>query len=204
MKKLLMILMVIIGCVSCLGHQPPPFHYVQHNGYSPLALRYIPVYVDKDFGELDKLAIDDAVRQWNFAMNGYVKLEVQSQPFDMEIDIIRKCLSGGCWMIMKIDSLNPMVGAVDPTPETRTLAWANDIGGNRVYVIRDRIQNKWMTGIMLHEMGHLLGAQHDNVYLMRPHFNWEDYRCVDYQALKLVAEAQHIPMEHLNYCVYGG
>lgn len=202
MKRLLLILMVILGCVSCLGHIPPPFHYVRHGGYSTIALKEIPVYIDKDFGEMDRLAIDDAVRQWNFAMNGYVKIQVQPEPFDMQIEIIRRCLSGGCWMVMKIDSNNPM--SIDSSPESRKLAWVNDIGGNRIYVIRDRIENKWMTGIMLHEMGHLLGAEHDNVYLMRPHYNWEDYRCVDAAALKLVAEAQHLPFERLNYCVYGG
>jgi len=194
-------MIMFLGCISCLGYTPKPFHYIRNGGYSSLALKEIPVYIDKDFGEMDRVSIDDAVRQWNFAMNGYVRLEVQSEPFDMQIDIIRKCLSGGCWMLMKVDSNNPMVSGIDVIPGS-TLAWANDLGGNRIFFVRDRMKNEWVTGIALHEMGHLLGAAHDDVYLMQPHYHWQDYRCVDYQALKRVAEARHIPLDKLNYCVY--
>lgn len=206
MKRLWMvILLAVYLAVGCGAHMPEKFTYINSpNGYSPIPLKVIPIYVDKNFGEADKVAIDDAVMQWNYALNGYIKLQVVSWKFDLEPDVIRTCLSGHCWMLLKTDSKNPMVQSLDaPQKGTWTLAWANEIGGNRIFMIRDRISNQSMTGVMLHEMGHLLGAHHDNVYLMKPIFNWEEARCVDYAALKLVAEYQHLPFANLNYCIYG-
>ena len=104
-------------------------------------------------------------------------------------------------MLMKVDSTSSFIP--DENPLSRTLAWANDVGGNRIYFVRDRIVNEWMTGVALHEMGHLLGAPHDNAYLMAPKFNWENSRCVDYDSMVLVAKHWWIHPDQLKYCVYG-
>lgn len=205
MKRfLLTIVLALCLVIGCMGHANE-FNYINSGGYSPVPLKVIHIYMDKDFGEADKVAIDDAITQWNYALNGYIKLQVVTYRFDMEVDSIKKCILGNCWLIMKTDSNNPMVSFLDSIKggKSNTLAWVNEIGGNRMWMIRDRIYNRWVTGIALHEMGHLLGARHDNVYLMQPMFNWERARCVDYDALRLVASYQHLPMEKLNYCVYG-
>jgi len=198
--------LLLLVCMSCLGHQPLPYHYIRVAEGAMVPWKTIPIYLDKQFGQADLLAIDDAINAWNYALNGYVKLRVVSTSFDLEPEVIKQCLAGGCWMIMRIDSSNPMVDdgpTVNGQPAAKTLAWANDVGGNRIYMIRDRIDNKWMMGVSLHEMGHLLGAKHDNVYLMQAHYNWEDTRCVDYYSIKLVAEYQHLPLGRMNYCIYG-
>ena len=202
----LVILMAMLACMFSCGHQVKQFHYINSGAATSIPIKTINVWIDKDFGEADQLAIDDAIMQWNYALNGYVVLKVVSTKFDMEPEIIRTVLNGGGWLLLKIREPNPMIDD-GPTqngkPKFYTLAWANQIGGNRVYFIRNRIKGEWMTGIALHELGHLLGAEHDDVYLMQPHFNWEDYRCVDYEALKRVAAYQHLPLGRLNYCVYG-
>lgn len=199
-----MVLAVYLA-IGCAGHAGE-FQYINAGGFSPVPLKVIKLYVDKNFGAADQLAIDDAIMQWNYALNGYVKLQVESTSFDMEAETLQRCMvTDRCWLIMRTDSHNPMVDSLDKTKKGKsyTLAWANEIGGNRMWVIRDRVANNWMTGIALHEMGHLLGAEHDDVYLMQPMFNWEQARCVDYEALKRVAAYQHLPMDKLNYCVYG-
>ena len=206
MKRLLVILLAVYLAVGCFAHRgPEPFHYINAGGYSPVPLKVISIYMDKNFGEADKLAIDDAITQWNYALNGYVKLRVVNYRFDMEPEIIKQCLLDNCWLVMKTDSSNSMVTELDKTKHGKsyTLAWANAIGGNRMWMIRDRMYNQWVMGIALHEMGHLLGAQHDDVYLMQPMFNWAEARCVDYEALRRVAAYQHLPMGNLNYCIYG-
>lgn len=205
MIRRLLMTILLLGSLLCCGHTVMPYRYTQFPG-SLVAWKTIPIYIDKNFGAADLVSLDDSINAWNYALNGYIKLEVASTKFDMEPEIIRQCLAGGCWMIMRIDSSNPMVddgASVNGQPVALTLAWVNDIGGNRMFIIRDRMRNEWVMGVSLHEMGHLLGAEHDNVYLMSAHYNWEDQRCVDYQAMKAVAEYQHLPVSRLNYCVYG-
>jgi hypothetical protein len=201
-----LIKMCIVACflVSC-GQLVLPFHYIKSGEYSPVALRVIHIWIDKEFYAADQLALDDAIRQWNFALNGYVKLEIVSTTFDMEPEIIQRANLERGWLIMKVHSGNSIIPDQSDKGQVKyyTLAWVNDIGGNHMWMVRDRLKNEWMTGVALHEIGHMLGALHDNVYLMQPHFNWEDYRCVDYATLKQVADYQHIPMGSLNYCQYG-
>ncbi len=203
MKKLIygvvfLISTILIGC-GISG--PLPYHYIKGVEATNVATKVVPIYIDTQFGEADKLAIDDAVNQWNYALNGYIKLEVASTHFDMEPDIISQVLiKGNGWLFLRIDSQNSIVH--DPT-EGKVLAFVNEIGGNRIYFVRDRFSNEAVKGIALHEIGHLLGAQHDNVYLMKPHYNWYDYRCVDQHTIEEVATYQHLDIKKLNYCVYG-
>src|SRR5579885_1346289 len=110
--------------VNCLAHTPLPFAYYGNAPYSEVALKTIPIYLDKNFGAADLVAIDDAITQWNYALNGYVVLKVVSTQFDMEPETIRSCLSGACWMIIKINSTSSFIP--DASPLTKTLAWAND------------------------------------------------------------------------------
>lgn len=205
MSKLISFLIVCWLCIccafGCLTHEIK-FAYYGAGHSVAVPLKVIPIYLDKSFGEMDKLAIDDAVSQWNYALNGNIVLQVVSTSFDMEIPIIRQCMLGGCWMIMKVESDNPMVPYDPKDALSLTLAWANDVGGNRIYFVRDRIQNEWMSGIALHEMGHLLGAAHDNAYLMQPKFHWVEARCVDYDAAALVAKYWNIDMKTMRYCLY--
>ncbi len=207
MKRFYVILALFVClAIGCLGHLGE-FRYTHSSCYSPVPLKVIQIHVDKHFGAADKLAIDDAIMQWNYALNGYIKLEVVSYDFDMETPTLQKCMVVGsnCWLIMKVDSSNPMVTEIDKTKKgkTYTLAWANELGGNRMYLIRDRLTNKMVTGVTLHEMGHLLGSEHDDAYLMRPMYEWEKTRCVDYEAVMKVAKFQHLPAQCVSYCVYG-
>lgn len=200
--KLWMRLLALCGLVfgmSC-AHGPMPFHYVHSAPMSQPALKVIPIWIDSGFGEADRIEIDDAIRQWNYALNGYVHLEVVSWNFNMEPSIIQKVMHGGGWLILKIDSHSTFV---HDAPNHFTLAFADSVGGNRVYFIRDRIQNEWMTGLAMHELGHLLGAQHNGQDLMQANYNWETFRCIDQATVTQVADYLHLPASRLNYCVYG-
>lgn len=200
--KLWMRLLALCGLVlgmSC-AHGPMPYHYVRSAPDNVQALRVIPIWIDKNFGEADRISLEDAIDQWNYALNGYVQLRVVSWNFDMETSVVERVMHGGGWMILKIDSNSTFT---HDAPNHWTLAFANDIGGNRIYFIRDRIQNNWMTGLAMHEMAHLLGAKHDGQDLMQATFDWETFRCVDQATVSEVADYLHLPMSRLNYCVYG-
>lgn len=206
MNKLFSFLIVcwlcILSSIGCVTHLSS-FEYYGAKTMVQAPIKVIPIYIDKDFGAADKVAIDDAITQWNYALNGNIVLVVASTEFDMDIPTLKKCVAGGCWMFMPVNSANPMVEPANPG-QPMTLAWTNDIGvlGNRIYFIRDRIQNEWMTGITLHEMGHLLGAEHDSAYLMRPSFSWASSRCVDYDAALEVAKYWNLDIKTMKYCVY--
>lgn len=88
----------------------------------------------------------------------------------------------------------------DP-PNRRTLAFINPKG--YLYLIRDRISNEQVARVVMHEIGHLLGAAHTRDGLMEANFNPNCPQCIDWITLHEVALKKHLDMSHMNYCIYG-
>lgn len=192
------------NCASTLSYQYThnPIHQVDSGTQD------IPVWIDKNFGEEDKIALDDAIKQWNFVFNGYVYVHIVNSHFNMEIEEIRKVYQLNGFMILRVDSATcDFIPEVRPPATGRTLAWTIGVGeGHKIFIIRDRINGtNMLRGVALHEMGHLFGSDHiENEYsLMKPYYDPNIYTCVDEYTAKAVAERRYLPFEKLNYCVYG-
>lgn len=146
--------------LSC--YVPTSFHYMK---VSPVeGHRVINIWVDPDFGDADRIAIDSAITQWNYALNGNIKLEIGKDD----------------WVLMKVRA-------------GEGLSWS---GENEAYFVRNKIANEEMEGLVIYEIGHLLGSR------IELDVDWEHYKCVDWLMIKGVSKALEIPMDKLNYCVY--
>ena len=73
-----------------------------------------------------------------------------------------------------------------------------------VYVIEDRLGGRDLAGVIMHEFGHVLGAGHDQAGLMAPVYNAAAARCIDHDAVAMVATAQRLPLRRLNWCEQAG
>lgn len=199
MKKFLSIISVVlvIMALSCSGDSTS-FSYT-HVPISGQSVQVIDIWVDKNFGEADKVLITNGIDQWNYSLNGYIRLNIVSTDFDMEPEVLKQVMGYHGWIFLKIDSNSSFA----PDGEGhRVLAFVNMIGGNIIYYIRDRIANEGMYGITMHEAGHLLGARHSSGYLMSPHYSVGLYRCIDKGTMVQVTGYWHIPMAGINYCEY--
>jgi hypothetical protein len=193
----------LIGCgVFTLMNQPQlgQYTYTHKSTNEGVPTRFVPIWIDKDFGAADLVAIDDAVNAWNYSLNGYVKLKIVDTQFDMEIDKIVTQVKSNGWLIMKIDGSNAMVPA-QKEPGMRTVGFCERVGGNHLYLVRDRLMNEDVFGVTMHEMGHLLGSGHVGDHLMYPTYSRARFQCVDEKTLEQVANYNHIPLDRLNYCV---
>jgi len=196
---------LVIGCSLLMTSEPQlgMYSYTHKRHYHGPAVRVIPIWVDKNFGSADHLQIDAAVGQWNYALNGYVVLRVVDNQFDMEVEKIQESQRRNGWLFMKIDANNPMV-PVQKVGVGVTLGFANKVGGNHMYLVRDRLDNDAVFGVTMHEIGHLLGAEHVGNRLMFKHFSRARFQCVDRASLEAVAHYQGISADDLNYCVDKG
>lgn len=169
------------------------------------------VYIDKDFGEADKVEIAKALEQWNFALNGNAKFLIASQDFDMSEDsVLRDVQIGKAFLILKVNSNNPIVDAADsvvrqykPQATGKDLSWGftTSIGDHKVYLVRDRMNNGDIFYITMHELGHALGAEHTTDGLMYRLYSQDKFQCVDWLAIKQVAEYHGWDLGSINYCI---
>ena len=194
-----MLFVLIIGCGADI---PVAFHHYTMTPYTVTTQpRVIPVWVDVNFGQADRVAIYDALLQWNYALNDHLRFDLVSTPFNMQMGVLQDIVDRKVLVFIKVDSKHPLVAQFNKKDE-RTIAWADRIGGSQIFIIRDRAYNDWIMGLAMHEMGHVLGSKHTGDYLMHPHFHYLRTKCIDYDTLKEVAAYQHFKIEELNYCWY--
>lgn len=199
----LALLLSLTGCSDLLTQ-----HHYQYTHF-PVASEAVdvvyPVYVDVDFGNADLLSIQQALEQWNFAMNGYAHFRIVNSRFDMQISNLQQALNQHAYLILKISSDNPIVPTPGPEyqPGCQTLGFTT-VGGHSIYLVRDRLRNIDVRFVLMHELGHALGARHQKTGLMRPAYDPEYYQCVDADTAQQVATYRGWEARHLNYCVVDG
>ena len=206
MKRILALLCMLL-CMTCLVPIPPS-GMPRHIGYTKVepptyVAHEVSVYIDKNFGAEDQLMLDDAINAWNYALNGTLKLVVKSTTFDMDMDVIREVFRGsGGFIIIPVNSKDCAFLPLAASPDMVNLAWADLTNHHDIYVVRDRVgPASNIKPIMLHEIGHILGAQHIQGYgLMNPTFNAQEYACIDENTIHQISEYNHIPVEFLNFC----
>jgi len=165
----------------------------------------LTVYVDQDFTRDERERIGLGLRQWNHVLNGLVRFRVSLLPEDPSEQTLTQLRRSGAWIVAKVDSRHP--AARERTALAMTVGGGRlgSRGGGFVYVIGDRFAMRDLTAVMLHELGHVLGAGHDpHGHLMAPVYDRNNGHCIDRGAVAMVASAQHLPLEQLNWCVGPG
>lgn len=202
---LIALLVIIFGCQALRPIGEPElgkYDYTHRPVYTGVPKRVIPIWIDKNFGLGDLESIESAVKSWNFVLNGYVVLEIKDTDFDMEVPKIVEQTKAHGWLFLRIEHDSPIIPKQDE-PGYWTIGFADRIGGNHMYLIRDRLGDADIYGVTMHEIGHLLGADHVGQRLMYPHYSKARFQCVDWESLMAVAHYLDIPVGDLNFCVDG-
>jgi hypothetical protein len=174
-----------------------PFEYTRHASRVSSG-RPLYMYVDRDFDENERQHVVSAIRQWNYVLNGLVRIEARMLPDNVTTNDIAKIKRAGGWIVAKVDSRHPVAHRGEGERALAVTTGGNN--GGFVYVISDRIGGRDLTGVIMHEFGHVLGAGHDQVGLMAPVYNATAARCIDFDAANLVAQSQRISVRDMNWC----
>lgn len=180
------------------ARQPlPAYQYTDHAQPASTG-RTVALHIDADFPDAQRQAIVSAMRQWNYVLNGHVQFRAHLLPQNTNANEIARLRRGGAWIVALVDSRHPIAQQGEGAH-----ALAVTVGNGHdgfVYVIRDRIGGRDLAGVVMHEFGHVLGAGHDHAGLMAPVYNAAAARCIDHDAVAMVANAQRVPLQRLNWC----
>lgn len=160
--------------------------------------RTVALYIDRDFDDTERQRIVSALRQWNYALNGAVRFTARLLPENVSSSEIAQIKRSHGWIVAKVDSSHPITRQGEGRQALAVTVGGS--GGGFVYVIGDRIGRRDLTGVVMHEFGHVLGAGHDGYGLMAPVYNANTGHCIDRDAAALVANAQHLSLAQMNWC----
>ncbi len=184
------------------ARQPlPPVQYTDHAQPASTG-RSITLLIDGDFPDAQRRAIVSAFRQWNYVLNGYLRFEAHTLPQNTTSADIARYRHDGAWIVVAVDSRHPIAQKGEGLH-----ALAVTVGNGHdgfVYVIEDRLGGRDLAGVIMHEFGHVLGAGHDQAGLMAPVYNAAAARCIDHEAVAMVATVQRLPLRRLNWCEPAG
>lgn len=185
-----------MGCVRSNGMQ-----VLQEYHRTPLYI--IPIYIDNNFCFNDRQLIIGAIERWNLSLNGYLVLKVWKGEFDLQDKLDEAMLYKRSYVIMKVNSR--YFSIIEQDAEigggTFTVGLANYIGGNVIYLVKNRLDDISLPLVTMHEIGHLLGAYHEGNYLMGPKYSENGYRCIDEGTMRQVSSWWKLPFDGMRYCL---
>lgn len=208
MRKTLCLLLLIIFSIMLWVIGCGPQYWSYHQGIIPthIMVNRIPVWVDNSFSVIQRDQIDQAIAEWNMVFNGQIVL--QTNPSINRLEALHKLVEaervGIGWVI--ISSNEEMLMAEGIIEEgDGILAFVYHLGGHLITVVRDRVGSRDFKIIMMHEMGHLFGANHVNtISLMAPRYGSDQVDCIDKITVAQVAKFNRLSFDTLNYCLTPG
>jgi hypothetical protein len=177
MKKLLGLLLAF-AVIAC-SDAPP--RYTAHPPSRSDEIYTLRILDGFSIGERAKIM--RAVNEWNFALNGVARFEIVDAP------------EKAGWIILASDSYTPNRPGDYPIAETMGSGEAGVL-----MVFLNRLGNKDLGMVVMHELGHVLGIGHQPHGLMSTHYRFDEFRCIDDSTIAALAQLRGLPMERFNWC----
>ncbi len=176
-------------------------HYTNHRRATfttrSAAPEIVRIAIDQRFDPSDRAKIQRAVSEWNQVLNGFARLQVAAviddgRPAEDQAPI---------WKVVPAhdDNAKSDVGALF----SRALAVTYPLRrvGGMVIVYVDRLGKRDLTDVMRHELGHVLGLDHElDGRLMSSKYTAYNQECIDQAAVEAIAANRMLPEAQLNWC----
>lgn len=166
--------------------------------------------MDKTFSKEEVATINQVVAEWNYVLNGQMRIAISKGTFDhtnegqVKLIVAKEANTGEGFMLVGLNHDDKAIASYMANEHGKALAFCDNIGDDKIgamYVLRDRIGMRNLHQVLMHEFGHMLGSDHMAAYsLMYPHYGANEPDCVDKLTAAQVAGYQGIYLSNMNYC----
>lgn len=152
--------------------------------------RVIEFYIDNRFSDLELAEIQESIKEWDYVLNGNLTLRYGGR-HDMEEYILNK---NEAVLINKVTSDCTFI----PMVKNQVLAF---VLGRAIFVIEGRVSFLYLRGVLLHEIGHILGMGHFGETLMRPEYDYTLHYCISKEVVLHISKLWGFEEKSMNYCM---
>lgn len=154
----------------------------------------VPLRIDPRFSLHDRTRILQAIGEWNLVLNGFVRFDIVPPPTNGA----RATPIARSWLVVASPGFEVPRG---PNGQVLAITLGQPGSGGMVVVYVDRLAGRDLVGVMRHELGHVLGLDHDpRGGLMATHYSPHDQQCVDRAAAEAIARLRKLALDQLNWC----
>ena len=203
---------IVLACLFAAAAAAPPVPaqevesaalvdslYTKH-GTRAVQAEIIVLRLDQKFDADEHQKIRNAVVVWNHVLNGHVRFEVDPSDFgDAETKAQAADNKLTDWAIVRTAGQRPKRGA---TSEELAVTERMPTGGGMMIVNADLLERFSLENVILHELGHVLGLDHNpRSRLMSTDYVLDRQGCVDKVTVGTLATLRRLPVDELNWCV---
>lgn len=163
----------------------------QYSRHGEMAIRseIYSLIVADTFSPYERAKILRAVNEWNVALNGFIRFEIAADGAPPSGPTHQ-------WVITSKQG-----GRSDGSSTTLAATYAAPGVGGVIDIFIQRIGQRDLGGVVMHELGHVLGLGHTGRGgLMAAHYHPTSQRCVDRATIEAVAAKHALPSAQLNWC----
>lgn len=146
----------------------------------------LSVRIDAGFDAYERAKILRAVNEWNHVLNGHARFEIVETNARYQV----LAVNGGQANSPAGLRIRSVLATVVGTSDARKAA----------LVFVDRLGNRDLKALMLHEFGHILGLPHATEGVMSPEYDLVQWRCIGRTSAAALAARRGLPLTQLNWC----
>jgi hypothetical protein len=160
----------------------------------------ITIRIDHQFEPSEQFKVLRAIEEWNHVLNGHIRFDVSAVAFGAGAPSPAPVASRSSnnWVIAHAAGRGQDRGnAGDVLAITQRIPG----GGGLMILYDDAIGGADLGNIVLHELGHVLGLEHDPATrLMSANYLKDRQGCIDEVTVKALAALRSLPIDELNWC----
>jgi hypothetical protein len=182
------------GTVARNGASVPAAHYTSH-ATTATETEIVPIRIAGPFSPEDRIMILRAVNEWNVALNAFVRFDILPDG----APVVAGKSQAAPWMIVAVQGTRTR--ATSGAATALAHAYGDPEGGGLMTIYIDRLGKRDLGGVVMHELGHVLGLGHDYAGgLMAARYHPSSQQCVDKAAARAVAARRGLSVDRLNWC----
>lgn len=179
--------------VALLASRP----YTNHRA-GAVRTEIITLRVDYKFDASEQFKLLRAIEEWNYVLNGHIRFDVD--PVSLGAAAQQATVTTrnpNTWTISHGEGQAQRRGSADVAAATLALP----SGGGVMILFDDAIGHADLGNIVMHELGHVLGLQHDRTSrLMSVNYLGDRQGCIDEATVRTLAALRGLPIDELNWC----